>query len=184
MVNDEFSSLQAPQRLVLAARLPDGCTELAPANSSIYWRRRAQSAWDSKPCRGGNAPVHSMSPAVSRRCMAHPADPRRLWAGAAAGGVWATADGGASWRSCWPYWASPNIGALAFDPGDPECDLLRHRRSQHLAGLLSGQRPLPQPRRRRNVGAARRRREPLSCRAASACCCPAGTRTACCTSAV
>jgi hypothetical protein len=51
--------------------------------------------------------------------IAHLTDPQRLWAGAAAGGVWSGADGGASWKSCWPNWASPNIGALAFDAADP-----------------------------------------------------------------
>src|ERR1039457_2948916 len=50
--------------------------------------------------------------------IAHPADPRRLWAGAATGGVWRSADGGGSWQSCWPKWASQKIGALAIEPAD------------------------------------------------------------------
>jgi hypothetical protein len=52
--------------------------------------------------------------------IAHPADPLRLWAGAAAGGVWCSVDGGKNWQTTWPKWASPNIGALAFDAFDPK----------------------------------------------------------------
>lgn len=51
--------------------------------------------------------------------IAHPADPKRLYAGAAAGGVWRSTDGGLHWEDCWPEWINPHIGALAFDPADP-----------------------------------------------------------------
>jgi photosystem II stability/assembly factor-like uncharacterized protein len=52
--------------------------------------------------------------------LVHPGDPQTLYAGAAAGGVWRSHDGGLHWESCWPAWCNPNIGALAFDPADPQ----------------------------------------------------------------
>jgi len=51
--------------------------------------------------------------------IAHPSDPKKLYAGAAAGGVWRSADGGRHWENCWPEWINPHIGALAFDPRNP-----------------------------------------------------------------
>jgi hypothetical protein len=47
-----------------------------------------------------------------------PKDPRRLFAGAAAGGVWKSRDGGATWKTCWPTLLNQNIGALAIHPRD------------------------------------------------------------------
>jgi photosystem II stability/assembly factor-like uncharacterized protein len=52
--------------------------------------------------------------------IAHPADAKRLYAGAAAGGVWTSADGGLTWRTNWPKWFSQSIGALAFDAANPK----------------------------------------------------------------
>ena len=176
MIKDEFSTFKRhsawfSQRACRRSRDPGPHLE-------DFWSRRAQASWDSKlPAWECCGPFNVAGRVTS--LLVHPTDPRRLWAGAAAGGVWGSTDGGASWKSCWPRWASPNIGALAFDPADPECDLLRHRRSQHLAGLLPGQRPLHQPRWRRELGAAGHRRHPQPAAPHRRASCPG--RPPCCT---
>ena len=52
--------------------------------------------------------------------VCHPDKPDRIWAGAAAGGVWQSSDAGLTWRSVWSKQDSLNIGSLAIDPGNPE----------------------------------------------------------------
>ena len=47
-----------------------------------------------------------------------PQDPQKMYAGAAAGGVWTTDNGGELWKPCWPRLLTQNIGALAIDPQD------------------------------------------------------------------
>lgn len=47
-----------------------------------------------------------------------PNNQSHLFAGSAAGGLWRTADGGRSWKSCWPKYLNQNIGALAIDAFD------------------------------------------------------------------
>jgi photosystem II stability/assembly factor-like uncharacterized protein len=52
-------------------------------------------------------------------CLAiDPKNPQTLFAGAAAGGVWKSTDGGATWKTCWPTLLNQNIGALAIHPRD------------------------------------------------------------------
>jgi photosystem II stability/assembly factor-like uncharacterized protein len=51
--------------------------------------------------------------------VCHPENPDCIWAGAAAGGVWQSNDGGLTWRSVWSKQESLNIGSLAIDPGNP-----------------------------------------------------------------
>ena len=114
MVNDEFSAYKSHSAW-FSQRASGG--HGAPVED--YWSRRAQSAWDSKlPAWECAGPFNVAGRVTS--LLVHPRDSRRMWAGAAAGGVWVTSDGGAGWRSCWPCWASPNIGALAFDASDPD----------------------------------------------------------------
>src|SRR6266508_1426635 len=43
-----------------------------------------------------------------------PRDPKRLFVGAAGGGVWRSKDGGRAWETRWDKLASLNIGALAI----------------------------------------------------------------------
>src|SRR5437762_9576336 len=50
--------------------------------------------------------------------VAHPNHPNKVFAGAAAGGVWVSLDQGKHWRSIWPKYLSQNIGALAIHPAD------------------------------------------------------------------
>ncbi|MFN0184270.1 MAG: WD40/YVTN/BNR-like repeat-containing protein [Aquabacterium sp.] len=60
---------------------------------------------------------------VGGRCtsiVCHPTDPQRIWIGAAGGGVWASRDGGRSWRASWSRTAPLQIGALAIDPVNPD----------------------------------------------------------------
>lgn len=45
-----------------------------------------------------------------------PKDWTKLYAGAAAGGVWKSSDTGLSWTPCWPRFLNHNIGALATHP--------------------------------------------------------------------
>jgi len=52
--------------------------------------------------------------------VCHPHDPDRIWAGAAAGGVWQSNDAGRTWRSVWSKQDSLNIGSLAIDPENPD----------------------------------------------------------------
>lgn len=51
--------------------------------------------------------------------VCHPEKPERIWAGAAAGGVWQSDDGGRNWRPLWCDHDSLNIGALAIDGKNP-----------------------------------------------------------------
>ncbi|MCC8246422.1 WD40/YVTN/BNR-like repeat-containing protein [Saccharothrix luteola] len=47
--------------------------------------------------------------------VVHPDNARRIWAGAAGGGVWQSDDGGETWETTWHDEQSLNIGALAID---------------------------------------------------------------------
>lgn len=48
-----------------------------------------------------------------------PADPDRLIATAAGGGVWASSDAGQSWSALWHQEPTLNVGSVAMDPSDP-----------------------------------------------------------------
>ena len=117
MINDDFSTFKRHSAW-FAQRLSLTLHDVHAGDLADFWRRREASSRAAKlpkwECLG---PFNIAGRVTS--LIAHPADPRRLWAGAAAGGVWSSADGGGNWQSCWPNWASPNIGALAIDPADP-----------------------------------------------------------------
>lgn len=49
-----------------------------------------------------------------------PGDPRTIWAGAATGGVWKSADGGVTWKPMFDEMDCAAIGAIAIDPTTPE----------------------------------------------------------------
>jgi photosystem II stability/assembly factor-like uncharacterized protein len=51
--------------------------------------------------------------------VCHPDNPDRIWAGAAAGGVWQSNDAAMTWRTVWSKQDSLNIGSLAIDPRNP-----------------------------------------------------------------
>ncbi|HEX3867581.1 MAG TPA: hypothetical protein VHV78_12550, partial [Gemmatimonadaceae bacterium] len=50
----------------------------------------------------------------------HPTDPQTIYIGAAQGGVWKTANGGASWTSLTDGQCSLAMGAVAIDPVNPQ----------------------------------------------------------------
>ncbi len=116
MVNDEFSTFKRHSAW-FSQRASQTLHDAHAGHLEDFWKRRA--SWDPQLPRWKCAGPFNIAGRVTT-LMAHPHDPKRLWAGAAAGGVWRTADGGASWHSCWPNWACPNIGALAGDPADPD----------------------------------------------------------------
>jgi photosystem II stability/assembly factor-like uncharacterized protein len=52
--------------------------------------------------------------------VAHPADPDLIWASAAGGGVWKSADAGRTWTPLWHKQDVLNVGSLAIDPQNPD----------------------------------------------------------------
>ena len=55
-----------------------------------------------------------------RALLIHPTQPDMMWCGAAAGGVWKTADGGARWDPISSFPSALGIGCMALDPRDPD----------------------------------------------------------------
>ncbi len=55
-----------------------------------------------------------------RALLIHPAEPRVLWAGCAAGGVWKTSDGGQSWAPVVRFPAYYPVTTLVMSPNDPD----------------------------------------------------------------
>ncbi len=51
--------------------------------------------------------------------VSHPRNPDIIWAGAAGGGVWQSADAGRRWRSVWREQDVLNVGSLAIDVKNP-----------------------------------------------------------------
>ena len=117
MIKDEFSTFTRHSAW-FSQRASQTLHDISAADLEKFRTRRAQSAKNTALPQWECAGPFNIAGRVTT-LVAHPADPRRLWAGAAAGGVWHSADSGASWRHSWPDWASPNIGALAIDPADP-----------------------------------------------------------------
>lgn len=103
---------------VAVQRFASPLRDAAPRALEAFWHDRH--TFD----RAVNANWTDMGPAnYSGRatCLAaHPANPKVLYAGSAAGGLWKSIDGGDSWQSCWPHSLSQNIGAVAIDPGNSE----------------------------------------------------------------
>ena len=51
--------------------------------------------------------------------MCDPSNADKIWVGAAGGGVWASEDGGVTWKESWRANTPLEIGALAIDPINP-----------------------------------------------------------------
>ena len=149
MINDDFSTFKRHSAW-FAQRGSQTLHDAHAGELEDFWRRRESASRAAKlpdwECLG---PFNIAGRVTT--LIAHPADPRRLWAGAAAGGVWRSADGGANWQSCWPKWASQNIGALAIDPADPK--LIYCATGEAMALLVEGDISL----RRREMLARRQR---------------------------
>ena len=56
----------------------------------------------------------------SRHLLIHPTNPLIMYVSATTGGVWKTVDGGRNWSPLTDLFPSLGIGALAFDPGNPD----------------------------------------------------------------
>ena len=117
MVIDEFS-IHKPHGAWYRQRACYPLNDRSPVNLELHWREReADTTWSPSEfpweCLG---PFNVAGRTTS--LVAHPTDHELLFAGAANGGVWRSKDGGGSWEWSWAKWASPAIGALAFDPAD------------------------------------------------------------------
>jgi photosystem II stability/assembly factor-like uncharacterized protein len=118
MVNDEFSPFKRHSGwFSQCACYP--LHDAHPGQLEAYWGANKDQAWTDASMKWECVGPVNIAGRVTT-LIAHPADPLRLWAGAAAGGVWCSVDGGKNWQTTWPKWASPNIGALAFDAFDPK----------------------------------------------------------------
>lgn len=86
-------------------------------------RERARVAVEVPPAPGIEL-WRSVGPAsIGGRMTCAVVDPtaaERLWAGAAGGGVWHSADAGKTWQTTWHGDPTLNIGALAIDPQAPD----------------------------------------------------------------
>ncbi len=99
------------RRLALRA-LPAAVAAQADPFSSVTW-----TADGPQPAAGYNG-----SGAYSGRATSiavHPTDPNTVYLGTAAGGVWKTTDGGATWTPLTDTQSSLAIGAVAIDPNNP-----------------------------------------------------------------
>jgi hypothetical protein len=56
----------------------------------------------------------------TRVLLIHPTDPQIMYSGAATGGVWKTTNGGQSWAPLTDTFPALGIGAMAFEPGQPD----------------------------------------------------------------
>lgn len=118
-------------RLFVDKRLPRGATDLDPA-----WYRDAGRAAAALPrfstVAGRTLDAREKTAARwqwlgptnvagrMRSLLLDPRDPQRLLSGGVSGGVWESRDGGGHWRPLSDDAANVNIGALAFEPGNPQ----------------------------------------------------------------
>jgi hypothetical protein len=56
----------------------------------------------------------------TRSIVVHPNDANVIWAGSVAGGVWQTADGGASWAPVNDFMANLAVSCMVMDPTNPK----------------------------------------------------------------
>ncbi|MDQ7063258.1 MAG: FG-GAP-like repeat-containing protein [candidate division KSB1 bacterium] len=78
--------------------------------------------WQSVGPHGVNAlPAHwGVTSGRVRGLAIHPQDPETVYIGVAAGGIWKTTNGGASWTSLGNNFESLTFGAIAIDPQNPQ----------------------------------------------------------------
>ena len=93
---------------------------------------------------------------VAGRMTALAVDGTTIYAGAAAGGVWRSTDGGAHWTPVFDQQNNLSIGALAVNPADHSI-WVGTGEAEHQRGLLHRQRRLPLGRRRPDLAAGRQR---------------------------
>lgn len=91
----------------------------APVARVIVERERALKALPNAPGQSSWEPIGPTNIGGRITSLAcDPQHPDRLWAGAAGGGVWHTADGGLTWQPQWHDEDVLNVGSLAIDPTD------------------------------------------------------------------
>ncbi len=160
MIKDEFSTFKRHSAW-FSQRASATLHETPARELEDFWKQRAQSPGHSKlpkwECLG---PFNIAGRVTS--LIAHPAHPHHLWAGAAAGGVWSSTNGGATLEKLLAALGQSPHRRAGLRPRQPRYHLLRHRRSQHLPRLLPRHRPLHQPRWRCQLGVAGGRRHPPS----------------------
>ena len=54
-----------------------------------------------------------------RSIVIHPTEPNRMWAGSVSGGIWSSADAGATWAPVDDFMANLAVSTLALDPANP-----------------------------------------------------------------
>ena len=118
MVKDDFSTFKRHSGW-FSDRTWQPVHDAHPGRLESYWEDKKEKGWDDRSMKWQCVGPFNIAGRVTS-LIAHPADSKRLYAGSAAGGVWTSADGGMSWKTNWPQWASQSIGALAFDAADPK----------------------------------------------------------------
>ena len=89
-----------------------------PTALERVWQDRAAAAPEAGPVQWDPAGPFNIGGRITSLAV-HPTNHHVLYAGAAAGGVWRSRNGGQSWETTWPRWANPHVGALAIHPQDP-----------------------------------------------------------------
>ncbi|MCX6226823.1 MAG: T9SS type A sorting domain-containing protein [Bacteroidia bacterium] len=67
----------------------------------------------------------------------HPTDPQTLYIGAASGGLWKSADGGANWSDFGYGLESQTFGAIAIDPKNPEVVYAGSGECSYLTAIIN-----------------------------------------------
>jgi photosystem II stability/assembly factor-like uncharacterized protein len=118
MVKDDFSPFKRHSGWFSQRAVSSGL-DAHPGDIEAHWAAMKDKPWDESMLRWECLGPFNISGRMTA-LIVHPDDPLRLYAGAAAGGVWTSGDGGITWQTNWPKWFSQNIGALAFDGRDPK----------------------------------------------------------------
>src|ERR1017187_4539372 len=114
MINDDFSTFKRHSAW-FAQRGSQTLHDVQAGELEDFWRRREASSQAAKLPEWACLGPFNIAGRVTT-LIAHPADPRRLWAGAAAGGGWGSADGGGRGGKSWPEWGRPHNRAPALAP--------------------------------------------------------------------
>jgi photosystem II stability/assembly factor-like uncharacterized protein len=108
---------QAPY--LLAGRERDAMLAEAPPSPAVTWQPLGpEGIPDGQTYGSGPGGTATMAGRISAIAV-DPSMPDHLLVGSAAGGVWETSDGGATWAPRTDDQPTLSIGALAFDPSDP-----------------------------------------------------------------
>jgi len=91
------------------------------ADKVAYERRRAKRQLSSHPTAGRWNLIGPTNIGGRMTCaVTNPTDADEIWAGAAGGGVWYSADAGRSWKPLWHRQDTLNVGSIAIDPKNPK----------------------------------------------------------------